>query len=228
MGTGVRPCRLWAILPVFLAAGLIVLVSKVGSSAIRNSHHDFSTAAWSSNEICRPCHTPHNANLALANAPLWNHQLTTSSFTLYNSPLLNGTVNQPGPTSLLCLSCHDGSVAVDAFGGQTGTYSLQGSFGGLGTDLSDDHPIGIEYTQGTAAADGELHNPTTTPSGLGGTIQEDLLINGRIECPTCHDVHVSRNTSGCFGCHSMMGSTVSLSLRIDNSGSAFCLTCHNK
>ena len=51
---------------------------------IRGSGHDFSDASWSNGEICLPCHTPHNSNLDVARAPLWNHELTTATYTLYD------------------------------------------------------------------------------------------------------------------------------------------------
>ncbi|MDP2364722.1 MAG: cytochrome c3 family protein, partial [Ignavibacteria bacterium] len=81
-----------------------------------------------------------------------------------------------------------------------------------------------------AVADGKLNDPSITPSGLGGTIEDDLLgEGGMLSCTTCHDVHVSRNTQGCIGCHSVHPFvTRTLSLRIPNEGSQLCLTCHNK
>lgn len=68
-------------------------------------------------EICVYCHTPHGSN-ATVGAPLWNRLLPAgSSFTTYDklgTSSLTQTVYQPGAASLPCLSCHDGSQAVDA------------------------------------------------------------------------------------------------------------------
>ena len=100
-----------------------------------------------------------------------------------------------------------------------------------GTVLTNDHPISFIYDDALATLDGELNDPSTSPSGLGNTIMEDLLDNGRLECSSCHDPHISRNTEGCSGCHIVHGGPLTgqtLSLRIDNSGSALCLKCHNK
>lgn len=68
-------------------------------------------------QVCVYCHTPHGANSA-PGAPLWNRTLPAgSTFTTYsslNSPSLTQTVTAPGANSLVCLSCHDGSTAIDA------------------------------------------------------------------------------------------------------------------
>jgi hypothetical protein len=216
---------------IFLGAALVLLCISPAGALIENSHHDFSGAGWSGGRICDVCHTPHNADTSVVNAPLWNHEVTTATYTLYSSPTFDATAQQPGSHSKLCLSCHDGTVAIDSYGGDVGTQYLDpGRFGYIGTDLSPHHPISIEYDTALATTDGELYDPSTAPSGLGGTIQEDLLFNNRLECSSCHDVHVSRNTSGCLGCHftGPDNGTHTLSLRVDNAGSAFCLTCHAK
>jgi predicted CXXCH cytochrome family protein len=197
---------------------------------IRHSHHDFSGAAWSNNEICVPCHTPHNADMNVMSAPLWNHEVTTASYTVYASSSLNAAPGQPSGVSRLCLSCHDGTVAFDNHGGATNGSRFT-NFGNLSTILSDDHPISFLYNSALAAVDGELRDPDTAPSGLGGTITDDLLENGSLECTSCHDVHISRNTQGCTGCHNTHGpvlTTKTLSLRVSNDNSALCFTCHIK
>jgi hypothetical protein len=101
--------------------------------------------------------------------------------------------------------------------------------GHIGTDLRFEHPISFSYSSALALADGGLEDPSTTMSGLGGTIAEDLLDDGYMECTSCHDVHVPRKTvSGCNGCHRVPGREPSLSIRIPNEKSALCLTCHKK
>lgn len=185
---------------------------------IAGSAHDFSGNAWSNNEICIVCHTPHNAITLTSNdAPLWNHELTgVATYTLYTSPTLNATTAQPGGASLLCLSCHDGTVALENFGGTTGgTNFVTGSaLVGDGSDLSGDHPISFTYDDALAGADGGLYLPSTDPSGLGSTINADLLFGGQMQCASCHDVHNAAN--------------ILFLLRMDNTNSALCLTCHNK
>ncbi|NOY37462.1 MAG: cytochrome c3 family protein [Chlorobi bacterium] len=196
----------------FLLSGLFSFTVSFGQ--ITGSAHDFSGQSWATGILCGVCHTPHNANGTVANAPLWNHEVTTSSYTLYSSPTLDATVNQPSASSKLCLSCHDGTVALENFGGvTTGTNFITGN-ALLGTDLSTEHPISFVYNTALATADGELYDPSTQNSGLGSTIANDLLFSGSLECASCHDVHNTQNNS--------------YLLRIDNTGSALCLTCHNK
>jgi predicted CXXCH cytochrome family protein len=203
-------------LNALLTMAAVLVLTNLGFSQITGSGHDFSTASWNStSEICIVCHTPHNANTTVANAPLWNHQLSaTATYPMYTSATLNSTAGQPDGSSKLCLSCHDGTVALENFGGVTGGTHLMTGGALVGTDLSNDHPISITYDAALAAADGGLFNPTTTQSGLGGTITNTMLIGGKMQCSSCHDVHNSANLSN-------------LLLKA-NTGSALCLTCHNK
>ncbi|RMF23368.1 MAG: cytochrome C [Deltaproteobacteria bacterium] len=185
-------------------------------AGIAGGPHDFSQQGWSGGSVCVVCHTPHGADTSVANAPLWNHRLSSQTYTLYASATLTATdVGQPTGSSKLCLSCHDGSVALDSFGGTDGSTFMQGSkVVGAGADLSDDHPISFVYDSALASQDGELHDPSNHSSGLGGTIEQDLLENRRLECGSCHDVHD--------------GDAANHLLRVSLAGSMLCLTCHDK
>ncbi len=198
------------IIAVFvLSAGVVSGQSIVGSA------HDFSSASWNTTgEICIVCHTPHNANVSVVDAPLWFHELTVANFSPYSSASMNAATGQPDASSKLCLSCHDGTVAMDNFGGETGgTHFISGTTL-IGTDLNDDHPVSFTYDAALAGNDGELYDPTTANSGLGGTIDNDMLIGGKVQCASCHDVH---NSSG-----------IDMLLVKSNDASALCLTCHMK
>ena len=190
---------------------LIILSGRVAWADLNGSAHNFSSKAWSGGQICAICHTPHNAQTAVV--PLWNHGATSASFTLYSSPTFKASVSQPTGASKACLSCHDGTVALDTFGGKTGTTLLAGRTL-LGNDLSNDHPISFLYNSALAASVTALRDPSAAPSGLGGTIRDNLLFNDRMECASCHDVHNSHNQA-------------SLLVK-NNAGSALCLTCHAK
>jgi len=196
-----------------------LLLANFGfGQTIVGSSHDFSTQSWNTTgEICICCHTPHNANISVPDAPLWNHQNTAATFQLYTSPTFNGsaTITQPSGSSKLCLSCHDGTVALENFGTTAnGTHFISG-INNLGSDLRNDHPISFLYDASLIAADPGLWNPTTHPSGIGsGTIAQAMLFNNKMECASCHDVH---NSTG-----------IAHLLRKTNAASALCLTCHNK
>lgn len=193
-----------------------LLTAGMAQAAVSGSAHDFSAAGWnSSGEICVVCHTPHDSEITVADAPLWNHAVTAvATYTLYTSATLDATLSQPTGVSKLCLSCHDGTVAVDSFGGATGTTFI-GSVGtgsaDIGTTLVNDHPVSFNY-DAAQALDAGIRDSTTVVAGI-GTIA-DMMFSGSMQCATCHDVH---NTD----------SNASL-LRIDNAGSALCLTCHAK
>ena len=201
----------------FLMFFVCAALTMPSVGAITGSAHDFSNAGWNTTgEICAPCHVPHNADMTVVNAPLWSHEVTTQTFVLYSSPTFDGssTAGQPSGTSKLCLSCHDGTIALDNFAGFVGgTNYIQDPYN-LGTDLSDSHPISFTYDTTLATADGGLFDPSTHNSGLGGTIADDLLHQNKLECSSCHDVH---DEAG-----------VGFLLVKSNAGSALCLTCHDK
>lgn len=201
---------------VSVAIGYVAGTTGLANAAIVGTAHDFSASGWNaSGEICVTCHTPHNADTSVAGAPLWNHTVTQAVFTLYSSNSLDVIVAQPDGASRLCLSCHDGTVALDAFSRANpvpGTF-VQGA-ALLSPDLNNDHPISFEYTAGLAAQDGSLRDPTNFVTSLGGTIQRDFMRGGtRMQCSACHEVH---------------GTQFDKFLRVSNAGSALCLTCHNK
>ena len=195
----------------------LFLVAQFGNAqTIVGSGHDFTSKSWNTtSEICIVCHTPHNANTSVADAPLWNHQLSAvASYTMYASGTMQSVAGQPDGSSKLCLSCHDGTVAMENFGGKTNGTNVMSGGSVLGTSLSNDHPISITYDAALASADGGLNNPATALSGLGGTIAANMLVSGKMQCSSCHDVH---NSAGIA--HLLLKS---------NSGSALCLTCHKK
>src|SRR6266496_1534704 len=109
-----------------LAIGALLMSPALARAGILGSPHDFSAEAWNvkpsdQNSVCGTCHTPHHADSSVV--PLWAHATTTANFTMYNSanvPVsdLQATVDpQPAGPSKACLSCHDGTVAVNQYGG---------------------------------------------------------------------------------------------------------------
>ncbi len=198
----------------------LLFAPLASAGTIVGSAHDFAGQAWSGGQICVACHAPHNTAV-LADAPLWNHALSTATYTVYTSSTMNATTAQPGSTSKLCLSCHDGTVAVNSFGGTTGTTFLSGG-DNLGTALTNDHPIGFTYDAALVTADGALQ-PITTAVTIGsgtktkvGTIASNMLYAGKMECASCHDVH-----------NTFTAATGKL-VKVSMASSALCTTCHAK
>ncbi|MCB2153756.1 cytochrome c3 family protein [bacterium] len=187
------------------------------NATIQGSAHDFSTLD-ATGQICIFCHTTHGADTTVTDAPLWNHALTNKTYQLYNSPTMDATTSQPNGQSRLCLSCHDGTVAVDSYGGDTGIITI-GLPSAIGADeLTNDHPIAFTYDDPLATQDGELFMPSSSASGLGSTIADDLLFNDQLECSSCHDVH---NGPAAAAVNDSL-------LVITRTNSQLCLTCHNK
>ena len=211
-----------------IALLIVVLGASIAAAGIANSVHDFRDELGI-DQICVVCHTPHNAVDPLANgldyAPRWNHESGSTVYTLYASVTVDHTPGQPDGSTKLCLSCHDGSIAVDNYGGTTtGTVyaddsmfdgapgSAVGSARDFGTSLDNDHPVSFGY-DAVAAVDPEIL-PSSSATPVGGTIASRLLVDGKVQCSSCHDVHdVDGNP------HLLV---------ITNQGSELCLTCHVK
>jgi predicted CXXCH cytochrome family protein len=173
----------------------------VGNSNVTNTRHNLSVTApapivpgpvvtaTSESQVCAFCHTPHGAT-NFPGAPLWNRTLSGEFYDVYTSESLDaedlGTVSQPAGSSKLCLSCHDGTLAlstVNVLGNRVGvTVALTNTGAGdtmptgagvstgntrvlggpMGTDLTNDHPISFTFDTPLAAADGELWDPAST------------------------------------------------------------------
>ena len=249
-------------------AGIFNTKHNLGSTGI-NAASNFSGTS----EICVFCHTPHGGDSSAA-VPLWNRHLDPAGFLTYDqlgSTTLDGQIEPVGSVSVACLSCHDGTQAMDSlindpgsgadvFAFRAGTWSGQaagvnGRIGpvtvitNLGKDLTNDHPIGLQFAGGGYAmsnplgpgrdpdfnqADTKIEGSsriwwvnTTNEGGTSDFEKTDMKLYTRVatkgvyvgepqpyvECASCHDPHVDYNPTF---------------LRIDPSGSAVCLTCHNK
>jgi hypothetical protein len=185
---GMRPAA--AVGRAMLAFVLFACVAPANAqnttSQISATKHNLSASgtgtvrATSESQVCVFCHTPHAAT-ANAPGPLWNRALSSATYTPYTSNSLDaqtifGALSQPGGSSKLCLSCHDGTLAigtVGVLGGQSNvTVAMSGTGAGgtmptgqgattgftrnLGVDLRNDHPISFTYDNTLATTDGEL------------------------------------------------------------------------
>ena len=188
----------------------------VHADSVLNSKHNLSSAgsatikAVTETEVCIFCHTPHGAS---AEAPLWNRFSSGATYIPYSSTTSKATIGQPTGASKLCLSCHDGTVALGMVRNRSTPIKFQSEVtvlpagtARLGTDLADDHPVSFLYDSALASAHGgELRDPST----LTGPVRLDK--SGQLQCTSCHDPH--DNQFGKF-------------LVQKNAGSALCATCH--
>ncbi len=185
---------------------------------VSNTVHNLSASgpgrvrAQSESQVCIFCHAPHNTKGV---APLWNRDTSLANYEIYQSSTLNAQPGQPTGASKLCLSCHDGTLALGSVLSRpqqirmTGGDFLPSGLTNLGTDLSDDHPISFFYTAGLAASDGQLVSPGALPPEV------HLDASQQLQCTSCHDAHhnmngkflVLRQEFGtlCTACHSMNG-----------------------
>ena len=220
------------------SAFVIALAMAAGSAAsaqqasVVNSPHNLSASgpgpvrAATENEVCIFCHAPHNSSPI---QPLWNRLMPTEGYTIYTSRALNAKPGQPTGSSKMCLSCHDGTIALGTVISRDqpimmskGVTTIPAGAANIGTDLRDDHPISFRYDSSLAA-----HNPNLkSPSSLPPEIRLDA--NSELQCTSCHDAHnnsltnflVMRNDNSemCKSCHQVGQTAVG--------GHANCTACH--
>jgi predicted CXXCH cytochrome family protein len=261
----------------FLATFALSTLAISAQAQIVGSQHDMTTGgnaqgSGASDQVCVYCHTPHGSDSS-ASAPLWNKVFTAGPFTRYSS--LNTTTfdsNEApvGSVSLACLSCHDGTQAMDVVinsPGSGGWNPAGSSIGGLGvmtgapvpmleTDLTNDHPISMQYAAGGPVdtdTDGLFAGTLGDPDfnapfkatvngqpiwwvdsavGTTGTREKtDMLLYTR------NDGIGSGGTVEpfveCGSCHdphnsSTQSATQVAFLRITNTASQVCTACHDK
>lgn len=209
--------------------GLMMLVGTAGLAPaaiegnVSKTKHNLSASgpgtvkATSESQICVFCHTPHGANIQIP-APLWNRELSVQTYIPYTSSSMDAITAQPGGSSKLCLSCHDGTLAIGTVGVLDGVFPAAIAMGGtapgglmpagsgvnsgftrnLGVNLSNDHPISFTYDTNLASNDGELRSPPVndglTPivaNRVPGVVPYPLfpLEANQMQCTTCHDPH---------------------------------------
>lgn len=238
-----------------------------GPQSVSAGRHNFSSVAPTLNpannytasnedEVCIFCHTPHGGAL---NTPLWNRSIPgAGTFTHYTSATLSLTsdlglssTRNVSQESLLCLACHDGTVAINSLlnyspvgtpdGGTVGP--VIGGFWGFGqgaligsawdgagysgtTLLTDDHPISFSYYDMYQVTSNQAKfQDYSVAEGAGVRFFPPGVAAGagtkRVECSTCHDPHV--NYEGVGG-----DSSYAPFLITSNTGSQLCLACHIK
>lgn len=202
----------WTAALGFAALALLFGVAQADDSIV-NSKHDLSSSgpgpvrALNESEVCIFCHAPHNASPA---APLWNRSNPQTHYRIYQSSTIDARIDQPSGSSKLCLSCHDGSIAIGLVNSRETPIPMSHNFmptgpSDLTNDLSDDHPIGLRFDRQLANRDRQLRSPDQVDHRI------QLGPRGELDCIACHDPH--NNELGNF-------------LRIPTREGALCNTCH--
>lgn len=163
------------------------------AAQVKNTRHNLGSGSAATNnrfsgtdEVCVFCHTPHGSATGAGAPPLWNKGTPAGPYQVYNTSssstidgvlATDGIAGSPGigSVSIACLSCHDGTQAMNNMINQPGSggYNAAGAnmagawtagstattsvtaagllnvgIGNLSADLRNDHPIGIQYCGG--------------------------------------------------------------------------------
>lgn len=191
--------------------------------------HDLNGFTAGDESVCTFCHTPRGARQG---APDWSAAQGNGPYTTYDSIRTDGGA-VPGSISIACLSCHDGTQALDVlpvFASATGGAPPPR----IAQPGDREHPVGIVYSGFVRASSSfarkslrrEMIGSETRwwldlePVPDGVRDKTDVIFYTRmhegrekpfIECTTCHDPHA--NPGRRF-------------LRAPAAGSALCYACH--
>ena len=145
--------------------GAALVFAGTATAGITNTKHFLgaggpgvnTVAATDNAEICIFCHTPHGGDTGAA-VPLWNKVLSTATYQTYDAlgtSTLDAGIVDVGSVSIACLTCHDGTQALDNILNDSGSGGYDSTGGG---------PTGLGYTW--------------TP---GGTVDSDGIFTGSVD-----------------------------------------------
>ncbi len=283
-------------------AAFFLMLGGPASAGIADTKHNLGSgpgpagrnqvSAADTAEVCVFCHTPHGGSTT-APVPLWNKRLgaggtppgggTYTTYASLNSPSIDGTITTVGSISVACLSCHDGSQAMDNIINAPGSGGVLADGGGaagrgytwagptvnaagalasgaalIGIDISNDHPIGIQYCGGGLTGAGAVVTGTCRDTdfvlpltqtinaaqvfwietGGAGKQRTDLPLylrdfgagagNGVGPSVECGSCHDPHVSTGQAGPTGTARVAGETFLRISNASSAVCTACHVK
>lgn len=243
-------------------------LSNVGSTGVNIGSGKAATyvaTVDAQSRICVYCHHPHNSiptGTIGGYSPLWNRTMSTVNFAAYDNGgfvgtnatdkdhALNAGSNELSGVSLLCMSCHDGVVAMNAYsqnsgssdnaggndtdGAITGSAAFNGVAMGDGkSDMSNHHPMGFNYIT-VAGIDDEIADPDTVmvPTGLVAGGLASGSVGAGVAIRDLLDDSNSTDNMECVTCHDVHNTknapNAERFLWRSNNQSNFCLTCHLK
>lgn len=242
--------KLFPLMAVVAAIIALAMALPAGSGTLVGSKHDMTSlnaragveamTGLAFNNYRDPCIYCHIPGSVQGKAPgvqqiqEWNRFMPTGEISTYESDTLKGKISELGPETLLCLSCHDGTMAIDMVVNKPENWSMKDEAplhmrldkgGGLdrctqchdgrtahrmdgaaiGRSLMDDHPVGVDYP-------GLFDNTDFFRPATDGRFRNGVrLFKNKVECATCHDVH---------------NPDIVPFLRVEQKD--LCITCHNK
>lgn len=250
----------------FLAFTSFAYAQATGIAAtkhnLRSSAPYTAAIAGTADEICVYCHTPHGGKRALEDdtGPLWNRNYSpTSGFDVYASFTLDAApAAVPTSVSKACLSCHDGTLGINAMINRPGPGAnptndtdpgwLMGGTGKtndmalIGKELRDDHPISMVYKEALSYGIGTGTNIGTNSHLAGFRAETNLsgtkwvVSDGTVTLPLygAGQDAAKVECGTCHDPHEERSKTQGVTnqavffLRAVNTGSQLCLTCHLK
>ncbi|BDG06845.1 cytochrome c3 family protein [Anaeromyxobacter oryzae] len=189
---------------------LVLLLAAADAVAaggkLAGSKHDLSVTgpgpirAVSERNPCVFCHVPHNGSN--------NRPDVVALHRPYESTTMSARPGSPNGATRVCLSCHDGTIAV----GQTRARRIETTVAtigaerasNLGTDLRRTHPVSFTPVPGSGT-----HAPAP-----GDAVKLDA--GRQVQCTSCHDPHEEYRDP-----------RVGKFLVKPSERSALCLTCHD-
>ena len=222
--TGRRNGRVlrWRAAIAALSAVLCAFAAFPAGGQVNGSKHDFSgePAGDSQTGVCTMCHTPHGG---IQSQMAWNHTLSQNTHFWTEGSTDDGT---PFPTidpswggvSKLCLSCHDGSVAI----GDIAWFNAQEWTGGNAVDNQDHNGDNVQI--GNASGNLTGNHPFAFPypwAGMastynGVTSSVGAVLSGWKADPTMDGIRLFNQS----------GSTVFAGTTTGSTGIE-CASCHD-
>jgi hypothetical protein len=219
-------------------------------SAVRNSN------AAINGQTCVFCHVPHSGSTS---QPLWNRSNPTgAAYQIYTSSTSASVATAAGLASGIsgaCLSCHDGTIAMDVvtnvnglpFGtaptggnvaftaGPSKKATYANGTGGTANVMSGGLPfLGSDLRNDHPVAIVYQAALTTDPSHYAAVTQVGaaIYVNGAAGRIPLYGSSAANATVECASCHdahnNSLNGTSGGFLRQANTGSQMCLTCHRK
>lgn len=202
-------------LALVLLPALAIATAATADVGIIGTKHNLSVSgpgaikSQTETQVCVFCHVGHGGVALGGNRPA-----SGAAYEPYrSSTLVSQAPGAPSGATRICLSCHDGTIALGqtvasgriAVAGTTPGGAMPWGGANLGTDLRRTHPVSF-----AASASPQIHAPPP-----GDAVKLDA--RGRVQCTSCHDPHRAEidPVQGKF-------------LVKSNRASALCLTCHAK